>query len=441
MADKQINHPLGLIPSWANDLNLDDPGRPWDGLPSKVEPGVGKRDDGFLPEDNPTAQETNKLINELSRWVQYFSAIQAMNWFDVGAPADKTAGPQFQSGHCITYDEGFVGWAVGGEITTAAGEVSLSADGVTWIEKTGFTAGHRWTWAASKPPSDVPTHTGLRTMFSSSIPSATNVVNEAVVATVNSFAVPGTGTSGINHHIWSKGQALWIYAGGSNLGVTPQPAIWTQVAGAALVLRAATPVASANAILVAADDATGGLVVVIGDATPFDVWTSSNGFTFTRATPTGITAGQSAKSLLWDSARQVFVLLTEKETYTSTDGVAWTLISTLPGTSLDFQVRCFDYDRGGLYIAAGDGLPVNIRFSTDGGVTWRFIPIPPAHDPGDGGTADPTTAVYYAAAIGRFATLWGQKASGTDANMSLSLAVGESLHEADAVTISVPTVT
>jgi hypothetical protein len=438
MADKQITHPGGLLPSWANDLNMNDPSEPWDGTPTKVEPGAGKRDDGYLPEENPTAQHLNHKFNELARWVQYFSSMQAMNWLDGGAPSDASVA-QANSGHSLCYDEGTDAWFVFGDIVSVAIEAAFSRDGQTWQELTGFAASTTPpTWAASKPPDDTPTHTGVNVVVSCSSPSAAQVVHEILTGGVTQFTAGGTGTSAINQHVWNAFQERWIFVGGTNLSVTPQPAIWTQVSpiGGALTPRTATPLNSTECELVAGSSA--GLIVVVGNAAPFDVWTSTNGFTFTRATPTGITGGQSARALIWDELRQVFVLLTAKSTYTSINGVAWSLVSTL--VAGNFQTRCFDYDGGALYIAASDfGAPVAIRFSRDGGVSWRLVPVPPSEGVGGGGTTDPITKLAYSRGHGRFMAIWGDQASGDDGNVALGLAVGETVFEVDA--ISIPTVT
>ncbi len=444
MALKQINHPDGLIPSWANNDDMVDPAKPWDATPTKVEPGAGKRDAGYLPEENPTGQHLNQKLNELGRWVQYLSSIQVMNWFDTGPPSDKDAG-DFNNGDCIIYDEGFIGWICVGGGAAGASVVQRSGDGETWRRHPGTfsAAGFHWTWAATKPPNDAPTHGGVNTLISNNAPSATNIVNEILVGVVNTGTVPGTGTSAINHHVWNRFQQRWIFVGGTNLSVTPVPEIWTTTTpiAAALTQRLPAAVNSTECELVAGDESGSGLIVVVGNATPFDVWTSTDAITFTRATPTGITAGQSAKSLLWDTKRQLFVLLTEKETYTSVNGTAWTQISVVPGTGDDFQLRCFDYDGGALYVAAADSPTVSIRYSRDGGLTWRVVNVPPTEDPGDGGTTDPITGVFYSRGQGRFAALWGLQADGSDGNVALSLAMGESLYDADAVTISIPTVT
>ena len=49
MADKALLRPIGLEPSWANDVAINDPGESWDATDTKIEPGAGKRDDGWLP--------------------------------------------------------------------------------------------------------------------------------------------------------------------------------------------------------------------------------------------------------------------------------------------------------------------------------------------------------------------------------------------------------
>lgn len=437
MADKQVTRPIGLDPSWANDDLINDPGEAWDGDVTKVEPGAGKRDDGYLPEENPDAQELNHLVNELGRWVQYLSNVQAMNWTPGGRVGDAAAS-QVNSAHALCYDEALGTWMAAGHINTIAGEFCYSQDGYTWTATTSAVfASINWDFAASKHPDFAPTHSSFNTTLSS---ASNATVAEILGGGITGFVAPGTGTINVAMQAWDEGNSQWIFVGGEDQGGTPLPAIWTDTTPmAGLTQRASAAVNSTRAELLAINRS--GLSVVVGDGVaPFDVWTSTDAITFTQATPTGITAGELARSMIFDEARGVFVLLAGRSTYTSIDGVSWTQINTF-ATGAEFQTRSFASDGGGLYVAGASGGPA-VRYSSDGGVSWRLLLVPHDYDQtgGGGATSDPVSRVVYAQAARRFG--YAIEVSGTyHGFVGLSLAVGDSPTDANGSTRSIPQVT
>jgi hypothetical protein len=48
--------------TWATDAVFDDPGKPWDGLPTRGEPAAGRQASGFLPGERTPAPEINHLL-------------------------------------------------------------------------------------------------------------------------------------------------------------------------------------------------------------------------------------------------------------------------------------------------------------------------------------------------------------------------------------------
>lgn len=439
MADKQVVRPQN-IPSWANDALINDPGETWDGTPTKTDPGNGKRDDGWLPKEKPPAQHRNYLDNEIGRWVQYFSNMQAMHWFPGGQVGEVTTAGQINSASGLGYDEGSGAIIAVGRITSIAGEVSISTDGHTWTAIAGAPlASVNFDYVATKHPDFAPTHLSVNALIS----SATNAQTvEILGGGLTGFAAPGVGSVNVAMQAWDEGNSQWIVVGGEDQAVTPLPAIWTDgTPMAGLTQRASAAVNSSRAELLAINRS--GLSVVIGDGTApnFDIWTSPDAITFTQVAPVGIGAGESARSMIWDDARGLFVLLTERTTYTSTDGVNWTQTGTFTGGAAH-AVRCFASDGGGLYIAGTTGGPA-VRYSSDGGVTWRITLVPHDYDQtgGAGASSDPVTRIVYCQAVKRFIYSIAPPSGTYYGFLGLSLAVGDSPTEADGITRSVPQVT
>lgn len=430
MADKQVTYPIGLIPSWANDENINDPGEAWDATPTKVEPGAGKRDDGYLPGENPTAQHLNHKFNEIGKWIQYFSTMQVMNWFDIGLVTDGITPVTAES---MVYDEGIASWIFGGR----GDDFTNSRDG--WNFAATFSSGvpKTWEWGASKIPGDAPVHTGARSLFGSTANQAT----AQVVEFSGSFAsqnLPHVGQARTNWCVWDRVNQLWLIAGVEDAAGTPATAFWhdtTPISGFTKVsptmINSLDIVHMAHGVNVAGG---GPLNVAVGDgaAPNFDVVTSTNGTTWTAATPTGIVTGEEARSIMYDPAREVWVLLTDKSCYTSTNGTAWSNVATL--TTGSFQYRCLASDGGGLYVAANEfGSPVAIRYSNDGGVTWRVVPVPPSET----GTTDPIHNVVYSRVAACFGIVWldNPPTPVNSGNFARSLAIGETINEVDGVSI------
>lgn len=420
MTDKQTTLPLPPIPSWANDDLINDPGEPWDGTDTKVEPGTGKRDDGFLPEENPAAQHLNTLHNEIGKWLQYFSTIQVQNWQSLGDGLVIQ-----QTGHVVIYDEGVRSWITAGR----SGGFTYSSDSQTFYTPLITGSGFTEQWGASKRPEYAPAHVGQNCIFGTQSNLAMSNLLEWTAGggfTVHNLS-SGSGDWHSTHGIWDPFNSRWIIGGVEDTLGTPNTIFWY----ASTPIGVITPVVpasvnSVDVVMIAVGDPAGAsLLVAVGDNTPFDVWTSSDGGTsWSRSTPSGISAGQEARAVIWDPKREVFVLTTETECYTSTNGTAW---SKVGDTGTAFQIRCLATDEGGLYVAgdtSSDPCP-KLRYSVDGGATWRIVQVAKT----EWSPAGEVYALAYSRVCKRFmASAWN--GDPTDAgHFVVSLAVGDSLQD------------
>jgi len=388
MALKRITRPQGLVPSWANDELMNDPGEAWDATATKVEPGAGKRDDGWLPQENPPAQHRNHLDNAFGQWIQFFSDIQIMNWWDGGEPKETSPA----TAECVVYDEGDFSWIVGSraDIVTKA----RTEEG-EWQEIQPTGGAGTWTWAATKRPDFAPSHTGPRTLLGSSVPGPAPPVVEYSTVPWTALALPlATGPNGhSNTGVWDGGNGRWLVGGQDNV----VPSFWydaTLITGFTQVVP--TAVNSTEVLQIATDD--NGNSVAIGDSAPFDVWTSANGTTWAQATPTGIVAGESARAIAWDAEGGQWVLLTNKSCYVSVNGTSWSSVATF--TNGSFQYRCLSIV--GSHWVACSASDAEIRFSGDGGATWRVLRLPK----GDYTSSDPLVGITYSRFRGRFAAVY-----------------------------------
>ncbi len=68
------------IPTWSTNATFVSPGDPWDGDPTKVDPGAGKRAEGWEPSEAPPAEFLNFWKNGIAALVDYLAGVQAFSW-------------------------------------------------------------------------------------------------------------------------------------------------------------------------------------------------------------------------------------------------------------------------------------------------------------------------------------------------------------------------
>jgi len=423
MADKNLVRPQNVT-SWANDALINDPGESWDATPTKVDPGDGKRDDGHLPNEIPPAQHENHVKNEIGLWLQYFADMQALNWFYVGETVEPSTAAV--SGEALTYDEGVPGWLIAGR----AGVANISRDGQAFRAIANHGAGTA-TWAASKCPDQAPTHTGANTIVGN---NAGTTVSEYTGAWANQV-LPGTAVVGSDVGLWDSVNQLWLVGGGDN----SLPSFWRDATPISGFTQTVPARITSTTVVDMATNPNTGLTVAVGDNGSFDVWTTTDGVTWNRSTPTGIgniPVTEQAQSIEYDPVRDLFVLLTDEACYTSTDGVNYTQQSgggTLQRSFGRWAPRCLEIV-GSLYLAAEQTDSI-INYSVDGGATWRYVQQDNPATTASGSIAH----IIYNRSRGAFLAVWEDQPN--QAHGFLSLAIGTALYNAIDRTIALPTVT
>lgn len=63
------------LPSWSTDTNFTN--GPQVGTPTKVDPGTGKRAEGWLPTERPAAQHWNHHFNLQGKWVEFLDGLKS----------------------------------------------------------------------------------------------------------------------------------------------------------------------------------------------------------------------------------------------------------------------------------------------------------------------------------------------------------------------------
>lgn len=425
MADKQTTRPLGLIPSWSNDTNLNDPGETWDATATKVEPGAGKRDDGFLPEENPEAQHVNHLLHEQGQWIQFFSDMQIQNW---SAPVEPIHTIR-QSAHALCYDRGLAQYVIVGENVAGSASVNFTSDGY-WFGELGIVlAAYSLTWCAAKIPSDAPVTAGAFFIVGGGV----QTITDAVGAVVTQRLTPNAWDD-VHVGVWDGGNARFI-TGGQNTTL-PDARLWTSPAAAmtwTLGAGIGAPVNSLTITCIAADGA--GLVVAFGDNRTPDAWTSvDGGVNWILRVPaiTGTAATDAPRSIAYNAELGVWMLLLKTEVWTSSDGITWSKV--VDSLTVDFQYRCLATS-GNMWVAA-DATEFAIYYSTDLGTTWRKYFFD-TDDRALGVANDVVTDIIYSKYRREFATVAAQ--AGGNGQFRRSMSIGTTLLTSEGEVV--PTVT
>ena len=359
MADQQRIRPSGLIPSWANDALINDPGETWDATNLKIEPGGGKRDDGWVPNEQPSAQHTNHLKHEDKIWIQWIANLQAQNW-SYPTRIEDQAGANGCDCRALTYDRATANlgvWLVGGFGET----IFISPDGVGWAIARSAGPGNDFDIGFSKIPSDAPVTVGFFSVFGCTANNYMGTWSGAGAWTASALPLA---TNRPVEGVWAGGHGLVIAVGGDVPGNLPT--IWSSAPVVPLVWAAALPAAvNSNWCVDVAHDPAAPLTVAIGDNVNGDVFWSADGLIWNTINP-GI---NDMRAIAYNPEQGLWMITNATgQIWTSGNGTAWSLLTT-PGFSPVLRSLCARGSHWFCHDVSTDWL----YFSTDNGLIWRAI--------------------------------------------------------------------
>ena len=374
-----MTRPANPLPTWANDDDFPAGGDPWSATPTKVEPGAGKRDDGWPPEEIPQAQHMNKLLSELGLWVEHLREREVQSWnaptivttartkalvFDVAESSIPVLAGLVHSG--VWYAVGF------------GTNVEESPYGDQWFTDTGASG------LGGANLRAIGTN-GARQVITAG--EDTGVEHAAYIRTAGVWTkvVLSGGTSSIIDAIeyWSD-NAIWVLAGQES--GTSAAAIWTTTDGITFTPRTVPAPGFAGSSVEVNCVAFSPTVAVAFARDPVagnvsESWTSADAITWVLQAP-GII---DVVAVSYSALEGIFMAVTfQGRVYTSpgTDGVVWTLASFL-GTTQGFGPVLVN--NGSVWLASrvdagvatpGDFGENRIKYSTDSGITWRQFNLP-----------------------------------------------------------------
>jgi hypothetical protein len=223
--------------------------------------------------------------------------------------------------------------------------------------------------------------------------------------------------------VFDPANALVLCGGHDDLGPVPV------FLSSPVTISFTRDIPSASSSTTVVDMATNGqgLTLAIGNGTTGDTWTSTDGLSWTLRT----TAIDNMVACWYNVEEALWMIVTSGgETWRSTDAISWSLIDTL--NSGAFTTRCLR-GYGSLWVCplSGDS---SILYSTDSGASWRFVFIPQA-----GATNVGWTGIAYSPT--HHAYMLCAKRAGGDGSINMSLAVGTPTFSASTGTDDPPVVT
>lgn len=372
--------------TWAENANFAAGVDPWSGTPTKVAPTTQTRDEGFVPEEPLSAEQTNYLFHFFCKAVNIMATAIVSRFDARDVPSTVAAFTSFEYARPF-WDVRRKRWIHPGSGSAGSGYWSRDL-GMSWTDLAAGTGGVLNGGGANNDPASA-TFGDLLMGYRG---GSANLRRFNHGAGTWGNVAHNNAAAGCTWMVHDDLNDTWIYFGtgaGNSIGVSNAPDstyVFTSrtlagtptVAGA---LEIGKPVVSST-----------GICIVKTAAAELNV--STDGGTTWALAGTMPSAPAFECSYCWVPDRQEFVMAAaDGGIYYSTDGDTWTLrAATTPPTTLGYAfyaLEAFGSVIWGTYRHAT--LKGGMAFSLDGGETWQPC--------GPGGT-DAAASVWAGLAVG-----------------------------------------
>lgn len=397
--------PGGSPPLWASDPAYAAGPAPWDGTPTKVNPGAAYIAAGFIPGEGLPAQVINWLLNAVNPWLGYQDTLEVRTW-TAPAPAIYFTGHDLVNAlqdNVMTYDADNAKYFIGGQDIASIDQplVLRSSDGVHWQNDTaprltpnGSAQTYQVCWGPGHGVLGLVSRTPSNGLFRRGLDGAW--------ATVSGFTSSNFLTGGIR---WFLGR--WILVGyhtGNHPGAdsfTPSGTTGGGGTMAALTLPGSSGV-TLSAFFAPLIDCSPTILIIAAPsplitapAAQGDLWVTTDGVTFTHVS--GVFQSVLV-ALCYNPGDTLFYAMCSASgpstgvcnVYTSPDGITWTLAAQ-PGpwvfSRSEAEATINAVRQNGPSAALGGAVVVKAQFTTpdstiipglaigrDAGMAWDFIP-------------------------------------------------------------------
>lgn len=377
--------PTGQLPLWATDGNYPAGINPWNGQPTKVDPGLTKRDEGFEPAEQVPAEWVNFELNAICTFLDMgWDVAEVQNWtpkYQV-KPGANVIVPIGFAGKCFCYNTttGQFFYSATGTTGPGSGSVFMSYNGIDWTDESGSLASG----------GILPVANATSTISGLSIHASVskNQTRTAGGAYANLNLTGGSGGGGIGSNgggiAYDTFTDSFVWFG---TNTTPHPAIWvsaespagTIAAPVAQTLQNSASYVTTSAVTLFAASTSRKVAVMTDAATGnqhfFD--TAAYGSTWTDRGVNTLSGGGVILALHYNRTNAKFMCLTSTgRAHTSTDGITWTVVSDNSSKNWVYWLNCLE-SHGGIWIAAVDVATVfsSWVYSVDDGVTWNNVAL------------------------------------------------------------------
>lgn len=368
--------PVGNPPIWAANANMSDPGKPWDGTPTKVAPASGIIAAGHLPNTPPPAERFNWWQNDVAQRLDNVDMIELSGWIEPGdgvgnmQASGAGSGPGFIT--CAT-------WHYGKRLMHCYSDtriMSSSDGGYTWgLETSSVGSSFVGIVSQGNPV------TGGLTVAAQNLSGVGSVtMNGTALAGWGTFTLAGTSpfTQAVTTDPTSASN-FWVC--GNTTPSALSPSVWK--------VNLSNPLSPAVTLLAGGPGVSAFTIIAVGSgngmAYAFDTGVNRlASFDLGAAAFTTVTAPTSTRinDIVWLPVDGVFLMIDATGyTWTSTTGATGTWVAqTRIAYGLPATINTYAQSatvRGSLIVVPwNDGSTNFLAISGDAGLTWETLPDP-----------------------------------------------------------------